>query len=108
MRHSKKPLVVALTAAFALTGGSAFAAQDLSAGYMVASIGDTKTAEHKCGEAKCGADKKAAAGAKAAEHKCGEAKCGADKKATDAKAADGKAAEHKCGEAKCGAEKKAK
>lgn len=87
MRHSKKPLVVALSAAFALTGaGSAFAAQDLSAGYMVASIGDAKTAEHKCGEAKCGADKKAAA-AKAAEHKCGEAKCGADKKAAAAAAA---------------------
>ena len=97
MRHSKKPLVVALSAAFALTGGSAFAAQDLSAGYMVASIGDAKTAEHKCGEAKCGADKKAAAA------KTAEAKCGADKKA---------AAEHKCGadktgEHKCGADKAA-
>ena len=60
MRHSKKPLVVALSAAFALVGASTsvFAAQDLSAGYMVASIGDTKAAEHKCGEAKCGAEKK--------------------------------------------------
>ena len=91
MRHSKKPLVVALTAAFALTGGSAFAAQDLSAGYMVASIGE-KAGEAKCGEGKCGADKKAAAG-KTAEHKCG---------------ADKKTGEHKCGEAKCGAEKKVK
>lgn len=74
MRHSKKPLVVALTAAFALAGGSAFAAQDLSSGYMVASIGE-KAGEHKCGEGKCGAEKKAG------EAKCGEGKCGADKKA---------------------------
>jgi len=103
MRQSKKPLVVALSAAFALAGaGTAFAAQDLSAGYMVASIGD------KAADAKCGADKKAAG-----EHKCGadksaEAKCGADKKAAEAKCgADQKAAaEHKCGEAKCGADKK--
>ena len=103
MRHSKKPLVVALTAAFALTGGSAFAAADLASGYMVASIGDKaaeakcgadkKAGEHKCGEAKCGADKKAAADGKTAEHKCG---------------ADKKTGEHKCGEAKCGAEKKPK
>ena len=60
MRHSKKPLVVALGAAFALVGASTsvFAAQDLSAGYMVASIGETKAGEAKCGEGKCGADKK--------------------------------------------------
>ncbi len=106
MRHSKKPLIVALSAAFALTGGSAFAAQDLSAGYMVASIGDTKTAEHKCGEAKCGADKKAAAA------KGAEAKCGADKKTAEAKCGADKTAEHKCGadkagEHKCGADKAA-
>ena len=83
MRHSKKPLAIALSAAaLALAGGSAFAAQDLSAGYMVASAADTKAPE-----AKCGADKKTA------EHKCG---------------ADKKAAEAKCGEAKCGAEKKPK
>ena len=92
MRHSKKTLVVALSAAFALTGANAFAASDLASGYMVASIGE-KAGEAKCGEGKCGADKKAAG-----EHKCGEAKCGADKKA---------AGEHKCGEAKCGADKKA-
>ncbi len=116
MRHSKKPLIVALSAAFALAGaGSAFAAQDLASGYMVASIGDkageAKCGEAKCGEAKCGADKftmmdtnkdgslskaEFMAGHKAGEHKCGEGKCGAAKKAGEAK----------CGEGKCGADKK--
>jgi len=93
---SKQPLALALGTAFALAGAApVFAATDLSSGYMVASL-DDKAAEHKCGEAKCGADKKAA-----------EAKCGADKKAAEAKCgADKKAAEHKCGEAKCGADKK--
>jgi len=71
-----------------------FAAQDLTSGYQVA--GNDKGEEGKCGEAKCGADKRAKADG---EGKCGEAKCGADKKAK----ADG---EGKCGEAKCGADKK--
>ncbi|MBR9866298.1 MAG: low-complexity protein [Oceanospirillales bacterium] len=66
-----------------------FAAQDLTSGYEVA--GNDKGAEGKCGEAKCGADKKAKADA--------EATCGADKKVK----AD---VEGKCGEAKCGADKK--
>ena len=82
---SKQPLALALGTAFALAGAApVFAATDLATGYMVAAL-DDKAAEHKCGEGKCGADKKAA-----------EAKCGADKKA----------AEHKCGEGKCGADKK--
>ena len=66
-------------------------------------------AEAKCGEGKCGADKKAKVKAKSVESKCGadkkakvkaksaESKCGADKKAAEAK----------CGEGKCGADKKA-
>ncbi len=85
---------IALAASAALTAGLAmsttanadanpFASAELSSGYM-------QLAEGKCGEAKCGADKKAEEG------KCGEAKCGADKKAE----------EGKCGEAKCGADKK--
>ena len=48
-----------------------FGATQLKAGYQLAQA-DTKTKDGKCGEAKCGADKKKA-----------EAKCGADKK-TDA------------------------
>lgn len=90
---------IALAASAALTASLAlspllvsaeenpFSAAELSSGYL-------QLAEGKCGEAKCGADKKAAT--KKSEGKCGEAKCGADKKAT---------AEGKCGEAKCGATK---
>lgn len=73
-----------------------FAAKQLSAGYQLAQA-DTKGKDGKCGEAKCGADKKAAE--KQKDGKCGEAKCGADKKAAEKKK-DGK-----CGEAKCGANK---
>ena len=73
-----------------------FDATRLEAGYQLAQA-DTKGKDGKCGEAKCGADKKAAE--KKKDGKCGEAKCGADKKADKKK--DGK-----CGEAKCGADKK--
>ncbi|HEX4872098.1 MAG TPA: hypothetical protein VFV27_07285 [Nevskiaceae bacterium] len=84
----KKPLVLALGAAFALTGlgaqAASFQAADLGAGYMVAAAGHhEKAGEHKCGEGKCG------------EGKCGEGK---DAKAGDEK----KSGEHKCGEGKCG------
>jgi uncharacterized low-complexity protein len=74
-----------------------FGATKLEAGYQLAQA-DTKGKDGKCGEAKCGADKKAAE--KKKDGKCGEAKCGADKAAADKKK-DGK-----CGEAKCGADKK--
>ncbi len=66
-------------------------ANSLSSGYTLAD----KT-EGKCGEAKCGADKKEGEG------KCGEGKCGDSKKEGDKKA-DG---EGKCGEGKCGGDKK--
>ncbi len=106
-KFSKKPIALALGAAFALSGAAAqasvFQLADLGAGYMVASAGEGKTGEQKCGEGKCGAaclkthkDKgKSEADAKAmcdkakAEGKCGEGKCGADK--------DKKKAEGKCG-----------
>ena len=112
-QFSKKPLALALGAAFALSGAAAsasvFQVTDLGAGYMVASAGDEKKGEHKCGEGKCGAacmkkmkgEGKSEADAKAhcdkmkAEGKCGEGKCGGDK----AKA------EGKCGEGKCGGKK---
>lgn len=55
-----------------------FATTELQTGYKVAA-----KAEGKCGEGKCGGDKKAA----------GEGKCGGDKKAEG---------EGKCGEGKCG------
>ena len=99
MNHSRKPLVIALGAAFALTGAAAqasvFQTADLGAGYMVAAAGDQKGSEHKCGEGKCGE--------KEAEHKCGEGKCG-EKKA-EAKCGEGKCGEGKCGEGKCGEKK---
>lgn len=75
-------------------GDNPFASSVLHNGYQVAQA-DAKTQDGKCGEAKCGADKKAG---KKKDGKCGEAKCGADKKA-------GKKADGKCGEAKCGAAK---
>jgi uncharacterized low-complexity protein len=82
-KSSIKPVAAALGTAFAITLATApvanaasnpFGMADLNAGYSVA-MGD-KPKEGKCGEAKCGAEKKA-------EGKCGEkkgeAKCGAKK-----------------------------
>jgi uncharacterized low-complexity protein len=112
MSISTNKTTIALAASAALTAGLAlspltvsadtnpFVSTELSSGYM-------QLAEGKCGEAKCGANKKAEheakcgeeMGEKAKEGKCGEAKCGADKKATE------KMEEGKCGEAKCGANK---
>lgn len=96
MNSTRKPLIAALGAAFALSGLSAqasvFQAADLGAGYMVASAGDEKSGEHKCGEGKCG--EKKAEGA-CGEGKCGEGKCGEKK-------AEGSCGEGKCGEGKCG------
>jgi uncharacterized low-complexity protein len=102
MSISTNKTTIALAASAVLTAGIAlspsiasadtnpFASAELSSGYM-------QLAEGKCGEAKCGADKKKAEG------KCGEAKCGADKKAE----AEGKGGESKTSEGKCGEEKKA-
>lgn len=115
-KFSKQPIAIALGAAFALSGAmahaSVFQATDLGAGYMVASAGDHKGKEGKCGEGKCGegkcggaekfkamdtdGDGKLSQEEFAAGHKAKEAKCGADKK---------KAMEGKCGEGKCGSKK---
>ena len=54
-----------------------FGATRLDAGYQLAQA-DTKQKDGKCGEAKCGADKKAMDDKKK-DGKCGEAKCGAKK-----------------------------
>ncbi len=105
---SKKltPIAAALGTAFALSmaispvsadAANPFAQADLVSGYSVA-MGDSP-AEGKCGESKCGANKKA------------EAKCGSDKMKHDAKKAGegkcggSKAKEAKCGEGKCGGKK---
>jgi uncharacterized low-complexity protein len=111
---SKKPLALALGAAFALTGTAAqaslFQAADLASGYMVAQATPAtpatpaEPAKDKGGEAKCGADclkkmkdkGKSEADAKATCDKAkAEGKCGADKKK----------GEGKCGEGKCGGKK---
>ncbi len=70
-------------------GDNLFAAKQLSAGYQLAQA--DKKADGKCGEAKCGADKKAAE--KMKEGKSSEAKCGSDKKSD-------KKTEASCGAAK--------
>jgi uncharacterized low-complexity protein len=73
--------------------GNPFGATQLEAGYQLAQA-DTKMKDGKCGEAKCGADKKAPRQSGADKKKtplwCGQeskrSKCGADKK-MDASAA---------------------
>ncbi|MGH8481973.1 MAG: HvfA family oxazolone/thioamide-modified RiPP metallophore [Nevskiaceae bacterium] len=114
---SKKPLALALGAAFSLTAfgaqASVFQTADLASGYMVAQATPATPAEGKGGEAKCGAacmkekmekgkmseaDAKAHCDKMAKEGKCGEGKCGADKDKAKAK-------EGKCGEGKCGGKK---
>ena len=109
---TRKPLAIALGAAFVTTLASApianaaenpFAMSELSSGYQVADShmegGDKGKAEGKCGEGKCGGDKaEAEGGDKAkAEGKCGEGKCGGEKKMDK---------EGKGGEGKCGGDKK--
>jgi len=93
-------LSLALGSAFAAVAvmpaqaaGNPFAAKTLDAGYQVAQA-DTKTKDGKCGEAKCGADKKVT---KAKDGKCGEAKCGADKKAKEASCGGDKKKDASCG-----------
>ena len=87
MAQSKKPLAVALGAAFLATSiaplASAevnpFSAHHLSGGYDLANY--DKHGEGKCGEGKCGgekADDEGKCGGEKAEGegKCGEGKCG--------------------------------
>jgi uncharacterized low-complexity protein len=100
MNVTKKSIALAVGGAFALSlsattvsaAENPFAIKTLSSGYQVADNHADKTKDGKCGEGKCGAEKKAADG-----------KCGADKKAHDGKCgADKKGADGKCGEGKCG------
>ena len=102
MKHLKKPVALAIGAAIAgsmavtsVAHAAAYSATDLGSGYASTmaegSCGGDKGQEGKCGEGKCGGDKKGAEG------KCGEGKCGAHDK--------GK--EGKCGEGKCGGTKAA-
>ena len=108
MHFSKKPLALALGAAFALGGGmaqaSVFQASDLATGYMIAAA-DAKPADAKAGDMKCGADcvKKATAGGKSEA----DAKAACDKAKAEGKCGNKKEKkEGKCGEGKCGDKKK--
>ncbi len=65
------------TAMSVQAAGNPLAAQTLDSGYSRARA-KTRTREGKCGEAKCGSDKKS--DRKTKDGKCGEAKCGSDKK----------------------------
>ena len=79
MSHSKKPLAMALGAAFlasaiapmASAEVNPFSAQQLSGGYDLANY-DKHGGEGKCGEGKCGDGDEKGEG----EGKCGEGKCG--------------------------------
>lgn len=104
MMVTKKPLVVALGAAFALTGAvaqaSVFHSSDLGAGYMVAAADAVAPASTDATPANPPKQDK-----KSSELKCGEHKP-AKAKAADGKPAEGKCGEGKCGEGKCGQMKK--
>ena len=98
--NKQQLLTLALGSAFAAVAvlpaqaaGNPFAAKTLDAGYQVAQA-DSKAKDGKCGEAKCGADKKMD---KKKDGKCGEAKCGADKKAKDASCGADKKKDASCG-----------
>jgi uncharacterized low-complexity protein len=103
-QNQLKPLAAALGTAFvtSLAGANVanaaenpFSMTELSSGYMVAD-----SHEGKCGEGKCGGEKKM-------EGKCGEGKCGEGMKKMEGKCGGEKKMEGKCGgeksmEGKCG------
>ena len=107
-----KPVAAAVGVAFvsslaassvALAADNPFAAADLDDGYMLA--GHHEGEEGKCGEGKCGGEKKAeegsCGGAKAEEGSCGgdkakEGNCGGDK-AQEGNCGGDKAKEGNCG-----------
>ena len=91
-------VIGSLASTVAVADANPFGMQALESGYSQFAAegkcgGDKAEKEGKCGEGKCGGDKKADK-----EGKCGEGKCGGDKKADK---------EGKCGEGKCGGDKKA-
>jgi uncharacterized low-complexity protein len=83
-------------------GKGNFAKHDTNKDGFISANEMKATHEGKCGEGKCGGEKKAGEG------KCGEGKCGGEKKAGEGKCGEGKcggekkAGEGKCGEGKCG------
>ncbi|MFT6956711.1 MAG: putative low-complexity protein [Halieaceae bacterium] len=115
MTYVKKPLAVALGAAFLASSFAPlvsaevnpFSAQQLSGGYDLAHYG--KDGEGKCGEGKCGEGageaEKAHGEGSCGEKASGEGSCGEGEKAEgEGKCGEGEKAEGegKCGEGKCG------
>ena len=87
---------MALSPSLASADSNPFSSTELSSGYM--QLAEHHADEAKCGEAKCGGDKKAEEDKCGADKKAKEAKCGGDKKAEEAKCgADKKAHEASCG-----------
>jgi uncharacterized low-complexity protein len=106
MNMTQKSLAMAFSSALALSmatplnaAENPFAIKTLSSGYQVADHHEEKMQEGKCGNGKCGAEKKA--------H---EATCGADKakegKCSADKAKEGNCSAEKMKEGTCSAEKK--
>ena len=100
-KNTKKPLAIALGAAFVTSLAGApvanaaenpFAMSELAGGYMVADShmegGDKAEAEGKCGAGKTEAEGKCGAEKTKAEGKCGEGKCGAGKTEGAAESSD--------------------
>ncbi|UCE89927.1 MAG: hypothetical protein JSW10_03625 [Pseudomonadota bacterium] len=89
--------LAASNVALADAGQNPFGMSDLSSGYM-----QLAGKEGKCGEGKCGGEKKSSK-----EGKCGEGKCGGEKSSKEGKCGGEKKSskEGKCGEGKCGGKK---
>ncbi len=90
MVKKTKSILWSAVAAGAMLGATGMFASCSTESKEVATEIKADSAEHKCGEKKCGASKDSA------EAKCGEHKCGTSKDSAEAK----------CGEGKCGTDKK--
>jgi uncharacterized low-complexity protein len=85
----------AIVAGSALAAPSPFTLNVLDSGYQLAEAG-AKQKDGKCGEAKCGANKKAK-DASCGANKAKEASCGAEKKMKEASCGGNKKLEATCG-----------
>jgi len=93
--------LVTSAALAAVAGPNPFKLTALDSGYQLAQA-DSKQKDGKCGEAKCGANKKAKESSCGANKKAKDGSCGADKKAKDGSCG----ADKKAKDGSCGADKK--
>ena len=109
MSTKKTALSLAVGTAFAATAllapvvhaaDNPFSLTKLDSGYQLAEADKAK--DGKCGEAKCGANKKVKEGNCSADKKAKEGSCGADKKTKEGNCG----AEKKMGDGSCGANKR--